>query len=70
MEENVTYTLPPRWQDLPDTPGKRVLEEILNTPPVDREKLHQESLRIQKYLTEKWAEEDRLEMEAKKGAEK
>ena len=24
-----------RWQDLPDSPGKRVLEEILNTPVPD-----------------------------------
>lgn len=24
-----------RWQDLPDSPGKQVLEEILNTPVPD-----------------------------------
>ena len=47
------------WHDLPDSPGKRVLEEILNTPPVDREMLHQRSLAYQNKLLAEWAEEDR-----------
>ena len=48
-----------RWQDLPDSPGKRVLEEILNTPPVDREAMHQKSLQYQRELQAIWDEEDR-----------
>ena|GEM_PF-1932178 len=46
------------WQEWPDSPGKRVLLEILNSPKPDREKLHLESIQIQKELKEIWAKED------------
>ncbi len=62
----MTYGKPVRLEDLPDTPGKRVLMEILNTPPVDREALHQRSLAYQKKLLAEWAEEDRLKAEQEK----
>ncbi len=31
----MTYTKPVSWHDFPNTPGKRVLEEILSTPRPD-----------------------------------
>jgi hypothetical protein len=31
----MTYGKPVSWRDFPDTPGKRVLEEILMTPRPD-----------------------------------
>ena len=46
------------WQEWPDSPGKRVLLEILNSPKPDREKLRLESIQIQKELREIWAKED------------
>ncbi|WP_191017924.1 hypothetical protein [Treponema zioleckii] len=63
----MTYGKYVRWQDLPDSPGKRVLEEILTTPPVDYEAMHQKSLQYQQELFDLWAEEDRqkAEQEAK-----
>lgn len=62
----MTYTMPKRWQDWPDIPAKRVLAEILNTPPIDREKLRRESILIGEELRAQWAEEDRLKAEAQK----
>ncbi len=59
----MTYGNPVKWQDLPDSPGKRVLEEILNTPPVDWEAMHQKSVQYQKELKALWDEEDRLNAE-------
>lgn len=35
-------------KNLPDTEGKKILLQILNSPRVDREFLHQESLAYQK----------------------
>ena len=46
------------WQEWTDSPGKRVLLEILNSPKPDREKLRLESIQIQKELKEIWAKED------------
>lgn len=46
------------WQEWPDSPGKRVLLKILNSPKPDREKLRRESLQIQLELKELWAKED------------
>ncbi len=46
------------WQEWPDSPGKRVLLKILNSPKPDREKLRLESIQIQKELKEIWAKED------------
>lgn len=31
----MTYGKPISWRDFPDSPGKRILEEILNTPRPD-----------------------------------
>ena len=31
----MTYGKPVSWRDLPDSPGKRILEEILTTPRPD-----------------------------------
>ncbi len=63
----MTYGKPVRLEDIPDSPGKRVLMEILNTPPVDYEAMHQKSLQYQQELFDLWAEEDRQKagMEAK-----
>lgn len=57
----MTYGKQIPWQDWPDCPGKRVLEEILSSPKPDREKLRQESIQIQKELNELWAKEDEEE---------
>ena len=62
----MTYGKIVDWHDLPDSPGKRVLEKILSTPPVDREMLHQRSLAYQKKLLAEWAEEDRIKAEQEK----
>ena len=50
----MTYGTPLDWENLPDSPGKRVLMKILNTPPVDREVLHKRSVAYQKKLLDEW----------------
>ena len=50
----MTYDTKIYWEDLPDSPGKRVLLKILNTPPVDREALHQRSVAYQNKLLAEW----------------
>lgn len=62
----MTYRMPIPWQEWPDSPVKRVVEKILNSPRVDREKLHQQSLEYQKELLAEWAEEDRLKEQQEK----
>ena len=62
----MTYGKYVRWQDLPDSPGKRVLEKILTTPPVDYEAMHQKSVQYMKELSAIWNEEDRLKAEQEK----
>ncbi len=45
--------------DIPDSPGKRVLLEILNSPKVDREKLRRDVKKYEKKRLAEWAEEDK-----------
>ncbi len=45
--------------DIPDSPGKRVLLEILNSPKVDREKLRRDVRKYEKKRLAEWAEEDK-----------
>ena len=62
----MTYGKPVRLEDIPDSPGKRVLMEILNTPPVDYEAMHQKSVQYMKELSAIWDEEDRQKAEQEK----
>ncbi len=55
----MTYGRPMTIDELPDTPGKRVLLKILNTPPVDREKMGREVAAYRKKILAEWAEEDK-----------
>lgn len=45
--------------DIPDSPGKRVLLEILNSPKVDREKLRRDVKKYEKKRLAEWAEDDK-----------
>lgn len=45
--------------DIPDSPGKRVLLEILNSPKLDREKLRRDVKKYEKKRLAEWAEEDK-----------
>lgn len=51
--------------DIPDSPGKRVLLEILNSPKVDREKLRRDVKKYEKKRLAEWAADDK-----KNGAKK
>lgn len=53
----MTYGNPMRLEDIPDSPGKRVLMEILNTPPVDREAMHKRAVAYERHLLTEWAKE-------------
>ena len=64
----MTYGKPVRLEDIPDSPGKRVLMEILNTPPVDYEAMHQKSVQYMKELSAIWDEEDRQKAEQEKNS--
>ena len=64
----MTYGKPVRLEDIPDSPGKRVLMEILNTPPVDYEAMHQKSVQYMKELSAIWDEEDRQKAELEKNS--
>lgn len=45
--------------DIPDSPGKRVLLEILNSPKLDREKLRRDVKKYEKKRLAEWAAEDK-----------
>lgn len=45
--------------DIPDSPGKRVLLEILNSSKVDREKLRRDVKKYEKKRLAEWAAEDK-----------
>lgn len=45
--------------DIPDSPGKRVLLEILNSPKVDREKLRRDVKKYEKKRLAEWAADDK-----------
>lgn len=48
----MTYTKPVSWHDFPNTPGKRVLEEILSTPRPDFTQLDKEVQAYEKKRSE------------------
>jgi hypothetical protein len=60
----MTYGNLVRWQDLPDSPGKRVLEEILNTPVPDFTQLDKDVAAYEKFRREERLRE-KEEMESK-----
>lgn len=45
--------------DIPDSPGKRVLLKILNSPKVDREKLRRDVKKYEKKRLAEWAADDK-----------